>query len=401
MATRPDSNTTMDSADDLCPRPERLPKQATQPHATPLYLSSVYECQDPEQAEALLSGRESGYVYARDGHPNADLLAEKCRQLHETQRAAIASSGMGALAVIVLSQLAPGDHVVVSNQLYGRTLTLLAVEAARWGITSTLVDTCDLDRVQNAITPCTKLLVVETISNPLLRVANLLALADLAHRHGAALLADNTLAGPAVCRPRRFGADWVMESMTKTMNGHSDVILGLVCGPADRWQRVPAVLSTWGLASAPFDCWLAMRGLGTLALRIERACTSALAVARLLGGSAAVEAVYYPGLPEHPDHELARRQFGERFGSIVSFTLRDGTQAARAFMASARRIPFCPSLGELSTSLSHPESTSHRSLTALARTALGITGGTIRLSIGIESSESVVEAVAAGLAGVA
>ena len=274
-------------------------------------------------------------------------------------------------------------------------------EAARLGITSTLVDTCDLAAVESALTPRTRLLVAETISNPLLRVANLSALAELAHGRSAALLADNTLAGPAICRPHPFGADWVVESITKSMNGHSDVILGLLCGPADRWQRVPTVLSTWGLASAPFDCWLAIRGLGTLAVRTERACASALAVARLLGGSPVVEAVYYPGLPEHPDHELARRQFGERFGSIVSFTLRGGTEAARAFMAAARRIAFCPSLGELSTTLSHPESTSHRALAAGARAALGITGGTIRLSIGIESSESVVEAVGEGLAGVA
>jgi cystathionine beta-lyase/cystathionine gamma-synthase len=390
----------MENPDDLCPRPQRLPKLATEPHAPPIYLSSVYECRDPDQADALLSGREAGYVYARDGHPNAVMLAEKCRQLHGTQQAAIAGSGMAALAAIVLSQLAPGDHVVVSNQLYGRTHTLLAGEAARLGMTSSLVDICDLGGVQNAITPRSKLIVAETISNPLLRVADLTALAKLAHRHGAALLADNTLAGPAVCRPHELGADWVMESITKTMNGHSDVVLGLLCGPSDRWQRVPLVLSTWGLAAAPFDCWLAMRGLATLALRMERACANALAVARSLIRSKAVEAVYYPGLAEHPDHDLARRQFGDRFGSIVTFTLGGGRAAARAFMGAAERIAFCPSLGELSTTLSHPESTSHRALASEARAALGITGGTIRLSLGIESTAAVVEAVNQGLSGV-
>ena len=300
----------------------------------------------------------------------------------------------------VLSQLVPGDHLVVSNQLYGRSLALLTEEAARWGIASTVVDTCHLDAVRKALTPNTKLLVVETISNPLLRVADLAALAELAHRGGAALLADNTLAGPAICRPLPFGADWVIESVTKTMNGHSDVILGLLCGPADRWQRVPTVLSTWGFASAPFDCWLALRGLGTLGVRIERASANALQVARFLAGEQKVEAVYYPGLSEHPDHELARRQFGDRFGSIVTFTLRGGIEAARAFMAAATQIPFCPSLGELSTTLSHPESTSHRALTAQTRAALGITGGTLRVSVGIESSGAVVEATRQGLSGV-
>ena len=388
----------MENPDDLYPRPPRLPEQATAPHSPPIYLSSVYECRDPEQADALLAGREAGYVYARDGHPNADMLAEQCRRLHGAEQAAIAGSGMAALALVVLSQLESGDHVVLSNQLYGRTLTLLTREAARLGIGSTVVDACDLNAVKNALSTNTRLLVVETISNPLLRVANLRALADIAHEGGAALVADNTLAGPAVCRPHEFGADWVVESITKTMNGHSDVVLGLLCGRADRWQRVRDTLSIWGLTSAPFDCWLALRGLGTLGLRIERACENALTVAQFLAKSKSVRAVYYPGLPEHPDHELARRQFGDRYGTIVTFTLEGGLEAARSFMAASDRIPFCPSLGELSTTLSHPESTSHRGLTTQARQSLGITGGTIRLSLGIESASTIIEAIGLGLA---
>ncbi len=214
-------------------------------------------------------------------------------------------------------------------------------------------------------------------------------------------MADNTFAGPAVCRPREFGADWIMESLTKSMNGHSDVVLGLLCGPADRWQRVPGVLSTWGLASAPFDCWLAMRGLGTLGVRAERACANALDVAQELTQAKAVEAVHYPGLSTHADHALARRQFGDRFGSIVTFTLAGGAAAANAFIQAAKQIPFCPSLGELNTTLSHPASTSHRALAEQDRLALGITDGTIRLSVGIESSVAVKAAVAQGLAGLA
>lgn len=375
-----------------------MPEQATAPHSPPIYLSSVYECRDPEQADALLAGREEGYVYARDGHPNADMLAEQCRSLHGAEQAAIAGSGMAALALVVLSQLESGDHVVLSNQLYGRTQTLLTREAARLGIGSTVVDACDLNAVKNAFSANARLLVVETISNPLLRVADLRALADIAHERGAALVADNTLAGPAVCRPHEFGADWVMESITKTMNGHSDVVLGLLCGRTDRWQRVRDTLSIWGLSSAPFDCWLALRGLGTLGLRIERACENALAVAQFLAKSKTVQAVYYPGLPDHPDHELARRQFGDRYGTIVTFTLEGGLDAARSFMAASNGIPFCPSLGELSTTLSHPESTSHRGLTTQARHSLGITGGTIRLSLGIESAATIIDAIGQGLA---
>ncbi|MGD9723299.1 MAG: PLP-dependent aspartate aminotransferase family protein [Pirellulales bacterium] len=388
-----------DSVDDLCPRPDRVPPQSTAPHVPPIYLSSVYECDDPDHADAVLSGQQPGYAYQRDGHPNADLLAEKCRQLHGAERAAVAGSGMAALALALLSQLKAGDHLVVSNQLYGRTSTLLVDEAARFGVTATVVDPYELSAVRSALRTATRLVVVETISNPLLRVADLAALAEIAQQSGALLLADNTLAGPAVCRPLEFGADLVMESLTKSMNGHSDVVLGLLCGAERHWQRVPAVLSTWGLASAPFDCWLALRGLATLAVRAERACANALAAAERLTEHRAVEAVYYPGLASHPDHALAQRQFGDRFGSLVSFTLRGGRPAAAAFMSSARQIPFCPSLGELNTTLSHPESTSHRGLLEPARRALGITGGTIRLSVGIESRGAVLAAIDEGLSG--
>ena len=272
----------MENADDLCPRPERLPPPATEPHAPPIYLASVYECRDPQQIDALVAGREGGYIYARDGHPNADMLAEKCRQLHGAERAAIANSGMAALALVLLSQLEPGDHVVVSNQLYGRTLGLFGGEAARLGIHNTLVDPCDLSAVAAAITPRSKLLLVETISNPLLRVADLAVLAELAEARELTFVVDNTMAGPAICRPRDFGADLVMESITKTMNGHSDVMLGMLCGAADRWQRVPAVLTTWGLASQPFNCWLALRGLATLG------AAHGTGVCQRVGGGAAV-----------------------------------------------------------------------------------------------------------------
>jgi cystathionine beta-lyase/cystathionine gamma-synthase len=387
--------------DDLCPRPKPLAPQATQPHAPPIYLSSVYECRDPEQADAVLGGREAGYVYIRDSHPNADMLAEACRALHGTPTATVTSSGMYALALVILAQLKPGDNIVVSNQLYGRTHTLLAGELGRWAVTSTLVDTCDLAAVARALESRTKLVVVETISNPLVRVADLAVLAELAHEQGAELLVDNSLAGPAICRPAILGADWIVESITKSMNGHSDVMLGLVCGPEGSRQRVNDALATWGLTSAPFDCWLALRGLGTLGVRAERACENALAVARFLTQAPAVAAVHYPGLADHPDHALARRQFGDRFGSVVTFTLKGGLEAAKTFMARSRQIPFCPSFGELSTTLSHPESTSHRRLSSEARAALGITGGTIRLSVGIESSEWVLGAVYEGLAGLA
>ena len=229
-------------------------------------------------------------------------------------------------------------------------------------------------------------------------MADIAGLAEIAHSRGVTLLIDNTFASPILCRPLEFGADLVMESLTKTMNGHSDVILGLLCGREAAFERVPAVLSAWGLSSSPFDCWLAERGLATAHLRIERACENALAAAEFLQTQKKqVDRVHYPGRPLHPQHALARKQFGSRFGTIVSFNLAGGRPAADAFIAAAQQIPFCPSLGELSTTLSHPETTSHRGMTADQRAALGITGGTIRLSVGTESSEFVQAALRQGL----
>jgi cystathionine beta-lyase/cystathionine gamma-synthase len=373
------------------------PLASTRPHAPPIYLSSVYECEDPQQADDLLSGRVAGYVYARDAHPNADMLAERCRELHGAERATVTSSGMGALALALVTQLHSGEHLVASNQLYGRSRSLLVEEAGRLGIASSVVDTCDLAAVRFACTAATRLIVVESISNPLLRVCDIAALAALASECGARLLVDNTFAGPLLCRPLDLGADLVLESLTKTMNGHSDVVLGLLCGRESAWQRVPAAQSTWGLASSPLDCWLALRGLGTLELRIERACASALAVAEFLRGKPPVERVVYPGLAEHPDHALATRQFAGRYGTIVAVTLHGGAGAATRFIA-ASGIPFCPSLGEIDTTLSHPESTSHRALSPAERAALGISGGTLRLSIGIEPTEAIVAKIDRGLA---
>ena len=389
------------SPDDICPRPEFLAPGPTTPLAPPIHLSAVYRCDSPAQAEAMLAGDEGGYVYARDGHPNADLLAEKCRALHGMERAAICASGMGALAVACLALLNEGDHVIASNRLYGRSLKLLSGELPRIQRRTTVVDTCDLAATEAAFQSSTKLLVVETITNPTLRVSDIAALAELAHRRGALLLVDNTLAGPTVCRPAELGADLVHESLTKIMNGHSDVVLGLLCGRQEHWQRLPDVVSTWGLAASPFDCWLAARGLATLAVRSERACQNAMRAAEFLRAQPQVAAVHYPSLPDHSDHAIAKRQFGGQsggqFGNMVTFTLRGGLAAATRFIAAAKDIPFAPSLGDLSTTLSHPASTSHRNLSLAEQTALGIHGGTIRLSIGIESPEAVVAAIRQGL----
>ena len=388
--------------DDICPRPsEALPgSEATRPLATPITLSTVWQCGDPAQADALLGADRGAYVYSRDRHPNADALAEKCRILHAADRVTVTASGMAAMALALVSQCQAGDHVVLSNRLYGKSAVLLGSEAGRLGIRSTVVDTSDLAACAVAILPATKLIAVETISNPTLRVADIAGLAELVHRSGAKLLVDNTFASPAICRPLELGADLVMESLTKIMNGHSDALLGMLCGRKEIWQRVPQVSSAWGFMAAPFESWLVERGLGTLHLRIERACDNAARAAGFLSQQRGVKSVDYPGLPSHPDHALATKQFGSRFGNMVTFTLEGDTAAATKFIRGAKRIPFCPSLGEICTTLSHPESTSHRLMTTGERAALGIEGGTIRLSVGIESPEFVLDSLSEGLNGV-
>ncbi|QDU31120.1 Cystathionine beta-lyase [Anatilimnocola aggregata] len=383
--------------DDFLPRPERVQPLATHPHATPLYLTSVWECESPAQADAMLGGQEPGYVYQRDGHPNAAALAAKLNELEQAPHGVVVASGMAAISTALLATVGQGDHVVTASRVYGKTLQLLNAEASRLGITLSIVDTNDLAAVEAAMTDRTKLVLAETIANPLLQVADLGALAELAHRYNARLLVDNTFASPLVCRPMELGADFVMESLTKTLNGHSDVLLGYLGGRTDIWPRVKQVVSAWGFSSSPFDCWLAARGLATAHLRSERACHNALAAAEFLSQRREVGRVEYPGLPAHPQHALAKQQFTGQFGTMVAFELKGGRAAADKFIAAAKDIPFCPSLGELSTTLSHPETTSHRGLTPQGRADLGIAGGTIRLSVGTETPQHICSALASAL----
>ena len=313
---------------------------------------------------------------------------------------------MAALALALVSELCRGDHVVVSHQLYGRSFALFTSEAERMGIESTQVNIEDLAAVRRAMTDKTRLLIAETIANPMLHVADLTALAEIAHNRGARLLVDNTFASPVLCRPMVFGADLVVESITKIMNGHSDVILGCLCGTAAAWDRVGVAATTWGLFASPIECWLAMRGMATLTLRMQQASTTALLLAEQLVEHPALTEVRYPGLSDSASHQIAVRQFSTGsgdigFGNMVTIELTGGIEAAEQFIcAVAPEIPFCPSLGELTTTLSHPDSTSHQDLSPAVRRELGITGGTIRLSIGIESPATISKILARGLGAV-
>ena len=380
---------------------------ATAALAPPIYPATVYACRSPQEAADLLAGETEGFIYSRDGHPNSDMLAKECKACHAAEEAAITGSGMAALALALISQLKQGDHVVVSHQLYGRTLGLFTTEAARCGIDSTVVDTCDLASVERVIHDKTRLVITETIANPMLQVADIGGLAEIAHACHAQLLIDNTFASPVVCRPLELGADLVVESMTKIMNGHSDVILGCLCGNTASWDRVPLAASTWGLFASPHSCWLSLRGMATMGLRVGQATRTAREIAERLHGHPALSELHYPGLPDNPHRGLAQQQFSkvsgdDCYGNMITFRLAGNVEVVDKFIYTlSPEIPFCPSLGDLKTTISHPESTSHRELSSSRRQELGIHPGTIRLSIGIESVDVIFAQLQKGLTAIA
>jgi cystathionine gamma-synthase len=259
------------------------------------------------------------------------------------------------------------------------------------------VDATNVAAVERAIRPSTKLIVVEVVSNPLLRVVDIASLARVAAAQDARLIVDNTFPTPLALQPLKLGADVVFHSITKMLAGHSDVTLGAVCAARDVITPIRDVVVTWGLTASAFDCWLAERGMNTLELRVTRAAASAAALADVLGAHRAVHRVFYPGRTDHPDHETAVNLFGRQFGNMVTFELNGGRDAVNRFMRALESIPFAPTLGDVATIISHPAVTSHRGLTSEAREALGIHEGTIRVSVGVEPFSALEEEFRAAL----
>jgi cystathionine beta-lyase/cystathionine gamma-synthase len=368
------------------------------PLVPPLYQSSVYTLPDLDALDQIMNAQAPGFIYARDAHPNARHLAEQLADLEGATWAVVCSSGMGAISAAVLAGVRQGERIVASNRLYGKTTQLFGQELPNFGVQTAFVDANDLEQVRAVLDTPAKLLFVETMSNPLLRVVDLEALAKLARQHGALLVVDNTFATPILCRPLELGAAVVVESLTKMIGGHGDVTLGLLCGRGDLLAQMSAVVSTWGLSSGPFDCWLAGRGLATLPLRMKAASANALALADWLVDQPDVVRVVYPGRPDHPDHALARRMLGGSFGNMLCFELHGGRAAVNRFLREAPGIPFSPSLGNVTTTLSHPGTTSHRYVSPKEKQRQGITDGLIRLSVGAEDLEQIQGELAKGLA---
>ena len=370
----------------------------TSPLVPPLFQSSVYVLPDLDALDRVMNAERPGYVYARDAHPNARQLGARLADLESAEWGLVTSSGMAALSAILLATLQKGQRVVASNKLYGRTSQLLAQEMSRFGVETTFVDANDLNATQQALGKPARLVLVETVSNPLLRVVDLPALAQMSKAAGALLVVDNTFATPVLTRPLEMGADLVMESLTKMIAGHSDVTLGLVCGRGERVMELAGASSIWGFSSSPFECWLTLRGLDTLELRTRAACDNALSLARWLREQPGVARVVYPGLEDHPDHALAGRIISGGYGHVLCFDLAGGRDAVNRFMRHAPGVPFSPSLGHSTTTCSHPGTTSHRYVSPAEKQRQGISDGLIRLSVGPEPLESIRREMSKGLA---
>ena len=370
-------------------RPEALPDSVSRPVVTPLSPSVVYASDTPDGLDAQYEGKTQGYTYARERHPNADVLARRIDAMEGMTDGIVMGSGMAAVTAALMGICQAGDHVLGGNQLYGRSLRLMAEDLPRLGIATSLADPTDAEAFAAAIRPETRMILLEVVSNPTLRVADVAAIAKLAQQRGILLALDNTFTTPRAFRPVDHGADIVIHSVTKLLSGHSDVTLGWIAARDPKIaERLRVFSVTTGLTASPFDCWLAERGLATFELRFDRAEATAKRLADHLATLPGVTRVLYPTRADHPDAARARDLLGERGCNMVSFEIAGGRAAANAFTAAADGIAFAPTLGDIGTTLSHPASSSHRALTPEGRAALGISEGFFRVSVGLEEPEA-------------
>jgi cystathionine beta-lyase/cystathionine gamma-synthase len=359
--------------------PHRHPDRA--PVATPIYQTSTFHHPVGSSEEVL---------YTRYGNnPNQVVLAQKLAALEGAERAIFLASGMGATALAHLAVLRPGDHLLTSEWIYGGTRRLFTEEFGKLGIDVTFVAPGNARNWRQLARQTTRAIFVETPTNPLMRVIDLDPIASFSRERGLALLVDATFASPVNFRPLEHGADVVIHSATKYLNGHSDVIGGVVAGTESVVEEVRRLMQVWGQSPDPHATWLVERGLKTLAVRMERHNANAMAFATWAAGHPAVAEVHYPGLPGHPDHEVAARVL-QGYGGMVGLTLRDGSAAAESMLRRLRLAAHAPSLGGVETLVSEPRFTSHAALTAEERAAQGIGDGFVRISLGIEDVDDII-----------
>ncbi|MFG3440659.1 trans-sulfuration enzyme family protein [Nonomuraea sp. NPDC047897] len=363
------------------------PVEQSRPITMPLYQTSGFVFDDPAvMADAM--GRPDGpFVYGRYSNPTVRSLEQAVSDLEGGAGAVATGSGMGAINTVLLGLLQPGDHLIAQRSLYGGTAAALNDLVARFGVTVTHVPEHDPDALRAAVRPETKLVYLETISNPMTLVADLPAMCAAARELGLVSVVDNTFATPLLCRPVEHGADIVVHSTTKYLSGHTDVVGGIaVFATGELYRKVWHYAIELGASADPFAAWLTLRGMQTLALRMERHCSNARLLATRLAEHPAVTAVHWPGLPSHPSYEIAGKLLPD-FGGVFSFDLAGGRAAGERFMSSVRLALLAPSLGGVETLTLHPATTSHRSLSADELARHGIGEGTVRIAVGIEHPE--------------
>ena len=366
-----------------------IPDDAHGSVVTPIYQTSTFAFRDAQQGANRFAGTEGGYIYTRIGNPTTVALEENVAQLENGFGATAMASGMGAVTTVYLALLSAGDHIVSTDSVYGPSRGLMEKHMSRFGVASTYVDTSDLANLRGALRPNTRVVYIESPSNPAMSVTDLAAAAEIAHAAGALLVVDNTFASPHLQKPLDLGADLVLHSVTKFINGHADVVGGIVVSKTEALHKqIRAMLINLGANMDPHQAYLVSRGLKTLALRVERAEQSARLVAPWLEARPEVAWVRYIGLPSHPQHALAGRQM-TGYGSMIAFELKGGTEAGRIVMDSVKLAGLAVSLGGVETLISHPASMTHAGMARENRLAAGITDGLVRLSVGIEDVEDI------------
>ena len=360
-----------------------------------LYLTSGFLQPDAETSARRFAGTEDGYTYGRTSNPTVTSFERRLAAMEGTEAAIGASTGMGAILMMCMGLLKSGDHVICSRSMFGSTINLIGREFGKFGVETSFVSQTDVGQWKAALRPNTKLLFAETPTNPLTEVCDIAALADLAHGAGALLAVDNCFCTSALQRPIEFGADLVMHSGTKYLDGQGRVMAGAICGPSRLIADVfGPIVRTAGMTLAPFNAWVVLKGLETLAIRMQAQSANALAIAQWLESQSAVVRVYYPGLASHPQHELAMRQQSGVGGPVLSFeVVGDTVEAARAnafhVINSTRVVSIATNLGDTKTIICHPGTTSHGRLTQEQRQAAGISQGLIRLAVGLDHVDDI------------
>ena len=367
-----------------------LPRSQYGEHSEALYLTSSFVLPDSQTAADYFADPQQGYTYTRTGNPTVSSLEVRLAAMEGAEAAIATSSGMSATLLLAMGVLNAGDHVICSRSMFGSTIRLMGAEMARFGVEVSFVSQTDLAEWQAAIRPNTKLFLAETPTNPLTELCDIAALSTMAHGAGALLAVDNSFATPVLQQPLKLGADVVIHSASKALDGQGRVIAGALCGSAELINtKLLPLARCAGMVLSPFNAWIVLKGLETLSLRVRAACDNALQLAQWLEQQPQVERVFYPGLPSHPQHDLAVRQQNGLGGSVLAFVVKAGTaEQARAnafhVIDSTQLCSITSNLGDVKTTITHPSTTSHGRLTEEQRQSAGVVQGLIRVAVGLE-----------------